>query len=350
MPVVKRKSKEGKILWCVRRVVGGKRTFKSFGSGPGARQAAEKFEAGLVSHERSTRLGLPEVHTIQEAIEASRATILARLTSPLDRGRTSFRMAYLASQYGHLDLSSVTRSLAYDLQTRLDKKPGTINLYVSLLSRVVSLAVDRGWIPGNPIQGVKRLRVVSARAIDREIPAGDLAWILESLEPLWLREMAWAFVLTGLRDEELCGLRWDDVGSDRLVIREYPGHRLKTSASVREVPLPACLMPLVERHRLECHQVPFGDQQGGRVDSRVLSRLWYRMMRARGWKYRLHDLRHTFACRLAAANVNPVAAQKVLGHEDIKTTMIYYRMTDEAILEQVRGAIQVPAECQSGAS
>lgn len=39
--------------------------------------------------------------------------------------------------------------------------------------------------------------------------------------------------------------------------------------------------------------------------------------------FRFHDLRHCFATSLLASGVNLVAVQQLLGHKNIKTTMIY---------------------------
>lgn len=43
-----------------------------------------------------------------------------------------------------------------------------------------------------------------------------------------------------------------------------------------------------------------------------------------------HCFRHTFATLQAFENTNPVTVQKMLGHKDLKTTMIYYHIVDQA--------------------
>ena len=43
-----------------------------------------------------------------------------------------------------------------------------------------------------------------------------------------------------------------------------------------------------------------------------------------------HCFRHTFATLQAFENTNPVTVQKMLGHKDLKTTMIYYHIADKA--------------------
>ena len=43
-----------------------------------------------------------------------------------------------------------------------------------------------------------------------------------------------------------------------------------------------------------------------------------------------HCFRHTWATLQAYRNTNPVTVQKMLGHKDLKTTMIYYHIADES--------------------
>jgi site-specific recombinase XerD len=39
--------------------------------------------------------------------------------------------------------------------------------------------------------------------------------------------------------------------------------------------------------------------------------------------FKLHSLRHTFATRLIELGVDVLTVSKILGHSDIKTTMVY---------------------------
>ena len=52
-----------------------------------------------------------------------------------------------------------------------------------------------------------------------------------------------------------------------------------------------------------------------------------------------HVLRHTFAMRTLESGVSIVALQKLLGHADIRTTMIYLNMSNEDALGEYKRKI-----------
>ena len=56
---------------------------------------------------------------------------------------------------------------------------------------------------------------------------------------------------------------------------------------------------------------------------------WIRLMKRLGIKGRLHDLRHSTASYLVLAGEDIRTIQKILGHTDISTTMIYSHLTQD---------------------
>ncbi len=58
--------------------------------------------------------------------------------------------------------------------------------------------------------------------------------------------------------------------------------------------------------------------------------------------FKLHSLRHTFATQLIDRGVDVLTVSKILGHSDIKTTMIYAKVR----LESLRNAVRLPEEKQ----
>lgn len=350
MPLIKRRARDGGIIWAVRRVVAGERLYRSFGRGQEARQAAERYEAELVGREKENRLGLVPVHTLQEAIQAARDAILSRVrdsSAPTYRSR----LKALVTEYGHLRLSAISRSFAADLQSRFLSKglaPKTVNDMSMLASMVLNHAVDLGWLDINPMAGTRKLKTPDPFSTWRAIPEEVLKSIIDGIHPPWVRDAVIVLAHTGMRRGEVMGLNWEDIGRDTIRIKpeQATGKRVKAAGSTRVVPLPAPVRAVLEAHRAAGHAVPVGIATGERIAYQSLTNAWIRYMRETGQTYRLHDLRHTYACRLASAGVNPAAAQRVLGHTSIEVTMRYYRLTESEVLREVRRAI----ECHESAT
>ena len=126
---------------------------------------------------------------------------------------------------------------------------------------------------------------------------------------------------TGLRWGELCRAQASDVERGFLVI-----HQTK-SGKVRRVPLPEDLLPELKSRvgRL----VDFAEGSPGSFAAAV--------RRASGIeRFRVHQMRHTFACQWLERHGNLVALQQVLGHASIQSTQRYARLTDDVVMGELK--------------
>jgi integrase len=175
-------------------------------------------------------------------------------------------------------------------------------------------------------------------------PAGRERWLsaeeLRNLECVTPREWWPLFAtlaFTGLRIGEAQGLRGEDV---RLAERRITVHdemrRLKTGASVRDVPIPEPLARLLAEH---VTRFPIGPSDllfsGPFSDYRAARRVFSRACRtAELHKVTLHDLRHTFAVHAAQSGVPIPRIQKLLGHSTVAMAMRYMKHAPEAYFEE----------------
>ncbi len=153
-----------------------------------------------------------------------------------------------------------------------------------------------------------------------------------------LRVLVLTAAMTGLRQSELLGLRWADIDwvAQRIRVRNtyVRGERStegKSDLSTRRsVPMADRLAGELDRYsqRTEYHgdgELVFAHPQTGRpLDrSKVTKRFKVACVEAGVRPVRFHDLRHTFATRLAASGQPLRVIQEFLGHADSKTTQIY---------------------------
>jgi integrase len=140
---------------------------------------------------------------------------------------------------------------------------------------------------------------------------------------------------TGLRQEELLSLEWNRVNLFRktILIQETKNGKPKT------LPLNKVALDVIN-YRSKIRNIKndfvFFTQTGNKILSGNLRTSFYIVTRKVGIKdFRWHDLRHTFATRLAQAGVDLYKISKLLGHKDIKMTQRYSHHCPDSLRDGV---------------
>jgi len=154
---------------------------------------------------------------------------------------------------------------------------------------------------------------------------------------------------TGLRRGELLGLRWRDlnltdgwlqvVQTVTLVRYKIVMSTPKTEKGRRRVTLDGYTVSALKQHRLRVLEerlalgrgapgdddLVFAQPDGGPVHPETLGGAFSRYLTAAGLpRIRLHDLRHSHATLMLAANVHPKVVSERLGHANIGITLDIY--------------------------
>ncbi|WP_346913914.1 site-specific integrase [Clostridium sp.] len=176
---------------------------------------------------------------------------------------------------------------------------------------------------------------------------------------------------TGLREGELLALKWGDIDMDNLklkvtrsikrvpVIDEITNNKRKyeiveqtpkTKNSIRTVPIPSKIIPVLKRHKASQNKIRlenadvwlnnnyvFCNDVGAPIDSKKPLRQFQSILKKLEIKpMKFHALRHTYATRLIEAGAKPSNVQELMGHSDIATTYIYVHATEEGKVEEVK--------------
>lgn len=238
----------------------------------------------------------------------------------------------------------------------------TVTKYHRLLSEACRHAVNVDVLVKNPCQAVRtpKKRPPSPNSLTAEGYA-RLAATLDVLEPTPLVTAAAIAMHTGMRQGEVCGLRWRcyDEEAKTLRIEESIGraggetfsNAPKTEASRRTVPVSPRLADILERRRacmkqqLQSAKLKMKDEAfsnlyiTGMIDGRFhdpiqVSRHWKTLSSAlglvgtQGRAITFHDLRHSFATRAIAAGADVKAVAAVLGHTNAAITLNVYADAD----------------------
>lgn len=358
--------RKGKFLgWYVRyRDSDGRR--KQRASHQQSKAEARRFLLEVEARVARGLVGIPEPATAVEGTVADLCErYLREFTSPRIKDMAAFRacaataLKRLLPWLGRRQLHQMTRE---DIEAALHEaqatyRPNTVRTSAAKLQAVMSWAAKRGLIPRSPAAGIAKpprqdsiehLTPEDARRLLAELekrsrwPRRGLVWRVRSVA-------ATLALRLGLRRGEIFGLRWQDLDLSRqrlTVARSYRG--LPKSNKPRHLPLPADLAAALQGWREQCPPTPEGlvcPVYYGGTWHMSTARAHHGLAAAlgaagcqpltRGW----HALRHTMASQYMMQGGNILALSKILGHTDVKQTMVYAHLAPDYLgkeLERVR--------------
>lgn len=213
-------------------------------------------------------------------------------------------------------------------------KPTTFNLELRTLRAFLNVAVRWGYLEKNPLDHVVKLKVEEKRLymtdtelrrfFDALLARRDTSRGKIFAAKLLLALYYYEFLLnTGLRREEGTALLRSDVSLDLGVL-----HIRKTKdKESRDVPLSKRAREILEI---------IGDDMFTSLSNDFVTHTFTATCKGARLKgFKLHSLRHTFATRLIELGVDVLTVSKILGHSDIKTTMVYAKVQRQTMQKAV---------------
>jgi integrase len=361
-------------------------------------QAEREFRRMQDAEERTPRPVLgAAVPTVDDVGDSLRQKLrLAGARRSYLEGCESMQRVHVSPRLGDLPVTDVTVAHVESLASAMlsqGRAPKTIRNVVSFLHSIFEHAIDRGWARENPARRAARpgrrrhgdanpdlqfLTLDELEAVLRAIPDETIVRRPaptrrgrrgpapprppDVLGPV-LRVVVLAAAMTGLRQSELLGLRWRDVDwvAQRIRVRntfvrgEHSTDGKSDLSTRRSVPVADRLAGELDQwsKRTEYRgdrDLVFAHPQTGRpLDRSKVTKRFKAACRAAGVReVKFHDLRHTFATRLAASGQPLRTIQEFLGHADSKTTQIYaHYAPSEREIQMVNDAFSHPLPSSS---
>ena len=263
----------------------------------------------------------------------------------------AYRMKQLLGWFGSHAADSITPQ---DIERALTKgaesnewAPGTVNRHRSLLSLIYRLAIRNGKVHENPVRQVSRRREnnIRTRFLDADEETRLRAAIRAECPE---REPEFDLALhTGMRRNEQWQLRWQDVNL-RAGIITIPQTK---NSSRRHVPVNSVAEKALEvlaKSRIRSEYVCGGSAIR---EGRDWERWFEECVRKAGVPdLRWHDLRHTFASRLAMAGVPLRTLAELLGHRTLAMVMRYAHLAPAHLREAVERIAGMPTDTATDTS
>jgi len=211
----------------------------------------------------------------------------------------------------------------------LGNSSNTTNRKLAALSKMLHVGIDDERCSLDRMPKIRRTKEGKGR----------LDWLSEEQEATLLkywdmisdpfnRDLTIFLIDTGARAYVDAGkLTWENVGEDRVTFNHSKANSWRVVPTTKRVQ-----QILINRKK----QYPLSDGPFYGLTPGSLRARWDGMRQNLGWGWLTpHVLRHTCASRLVMRGVDIRRVKDWLGHEDIKTTMLYAKMAPSALFDVV---------------
>ena len=253
-------------------------------------------------------------------------------TDSTKKARIEFFYPYLDKKIKDINASDIEKAL--NVLAKENPRTGnptsfrTLTRYVQSLNSVFVYAQRNRIIDFNPCEFVRLPKSTPPK--DREALTPEQRKKIDSCSSLACKIMMYC----GLRRGELTALQWSDIDLKKKIITinksyDYKNNEIKapkTKAGTRYVPIPKTLLNSL-KSKNKGYVVT--NSNGEMMTEAAWNNHLKKIVKEVGFEFSYHQLRHTYATILYSAGVDPLTAQHLLGHSDVKTTMSIYTHLDD---------------------
>lgn len=214
----------------------------------------------------------------------------------------------------------------------------TVKDRLLVINLIFKYAILNGYADNNPCQfvevpkGLKKTKRTAPAPVDRN----TIMQTIDTLDGFF----ACFLMMTGCRRGEALALTYGDIDFENKTISinktvEWIGNvprikdHTKSESGMRKIPLHDELIKRLDKNAKKADLV-FPNYNGELLSNSNVTRMWKRYCKQTGISVTPHQLRHQYATYLYEAGVDVKAAQYLMGHANIQTTMdIYTHLSEE---------------------
>jgi len=250
-------------------------------------------------------------------------------------GDDKARIARWIGAFGSQDATTITprqiERVITDLQAE-GKRPATIVRYVTCLKAIFNRGRRLGVLKDNPTHRVE-LPTVNNMLV-RYLTPDQQAVLIKAL-PRRFRPMVTVAINSGLRQGELFKLTWADVDWHVCVLTVNE----TKAGDRRRVPMNSVVQSMLTN--LKANAMPNPTDRIFPHDARYMRRVFDQAVKASGLApFRFHDLRHTFASRLAMQGANDRTIMALGGWKSPAMLSRYAHLSPTHLWQAVEGIAQ----------
>ncbi len=247
-------------------------------------------------------------------------------------------------KFGAMKLKDINKREVQLFQNDLAKEnlsPASIDHHVKLLKRMLSACVEWGYLDVNVLRGFRLINADNAK--ENYLDLDQVKRLVDVLDsnsdsmPSWIIK---CLVSTGMRLTEVTEGRWAEVDLDAGIWR-VPAERSKSKKAMVKYLSDSAKYVLQEVGTQGKSEFIYPNPKTGKPYT-TITRVWYRFRKLAGIpsNVRIHDLRHTYASLLVQAGRSLYEAQRLMSHQDHRSTMRYAHLAPKT-LQEAANAVSV---------
>ncbi len=271
---------------------------------------------------------------------------------PSTRDRYEYAARHIRNAFAHVDLKDLTPRLIRDWEASMlhgGQSTASVRKAHRLLKQALSEAVGDEEIDRNPMARVKPPKNVPVHDGKNVLPASARSELLAAFvaqEPNRVAVAAEIALGTGLREGEVCGLRWFDadhvlnllwvrtaIGRDkgRIYVKDAKNNRVRSTA-MSPMLSSEIIRWYIAQGEPPAHHYILGGEKPARPDT--LGKQWAKLAKkwdvigTEGRHCAFHDLRRTWATMAVAGGLDIKTIANNLGHANAALTLNTYASED----------------------
>ena len=333
----------GKKKWGIRYRIDGKDIKEIIGT---SKRQAEIAAAAKTSELFDEKFDIPQKQIIsienlyKEYIDAKR-----NLRKPSKSRYNSYFKSFgnFMSKNFHSswnDISKIKKhqieALANYLYKTEKKAPTTINGTLGFIKSIFIYAVKNDYIRKSPAMDIIKFALKD----EKEAPyftREELVKIWGKVNPYWLNFLK-VLYYTGMRKGELINLTWKNVNlkteEESVTVISSEEFKTKTGGK-RTIPLHKDAVKILKEQKGKHKTYVFVSQTGKKIHPDKPYHAIKKALEKAGLEGDVHKLRHTFASHCVIKGKSIYEVKELLGHRDIKTTMIYAHLSPNTLRDVV---------------
>ncbi|TMN21868.1 recombinase [Lentibacillus cibarius] len=239
---------------------------------------------------------------------------------------------------GPVYIEDVTRDNLENYMIYLKEKrklaPRSRNRYISSIRSLFEYAEDKGWIEKNVASKVKDAKVPEDQKVT--LTEDEVDQLINEIDKPLLKTLVIFMYRTGLRITSAINLRLEDVDLDAGTITACIKEGKIITIHISEKLYPT-LVEYLKSIRDSDSPYFFATKKTGRVSPAYMNAQLRAAVKRLGWNKKVtsHTLRRSFATNLLRNGVELPYISKLLGHESVKTTMIYLNILSDDLKEAI---------------